>query len=133
MKRRTKKRANQGMTLMEILIVSMLLVVVVLGFLGLMLVNFALNEHSRNVVVALNDASSVIEALRNFSPFTVTGIQSQFADGSAVSGYNNLNAETVVVKYSSSGSESVTANVIVRWSERNRNYQETLTTIITSR
>ena len=132
MKRRTKKRANQGMTLVEILAVSMLLVVVVVGFLGLMLVNFALNEHSRNVVIALNDAASVLETMRSF-PFSVAGIQSQFADGAVVSGYNNLTAETVVVQYSSIGSESVTANVIVRWSERNRNYQETLTTIITKR
>ena len=132
MKRRTKKRANQGMTLVEILAVSMLLVVVVVGFLGLMLVNFALNEHSRNVVIALNDAASVLETMRSF-PFSVTGIQSQFVNDAVVSGYNNLTAETVVVKYSSIGSESVTANVIVRWSERNRNYQETLTTIITKR
>lgn len=132
MKRRTKKRANQGMTLVEILAVSMLLVVVVVGFLGLMLVNFALNEHSRNVVIALNDAASVLETMRSF-PFSVAGIQSQFVNDAVVSGYNNLTAETVVVKYSSIGSESVTANVIVRWSERNRNYQETLTTIITKR
>ena len=132
MKRRTKKRANQGMTLVEILAVSMLLVVVVIGFLGLMLVNFALNEHSRNVVIALNDAASVLETMRSF-PFSVAGIQSQFVNDAVVSGYNNLTAETVVVKYSSIGSESVTANVIVRWSERNRNYQETLTTIITKR
>jgi len=104
----------------------------VVGFLGLMLVNFALNEHSRNVVIALNDAASVLETMRSF-PFSVAGIQSQFVNDAVVSGYNNLTAETVVVKYSSIGSESVTANVIVRWSERNRNYQETLTTIITKR
>ena len=128
MKRRTKKRANQGLTLVEILMVMLLLIVVVVGFLGVFIVSFALGEHSRNVVVALNDASSVMEDMRNI---VFASLPALYPDGVAVAGYANLPSETVVVEYTNIGADAVTANVVVSWTERSRNFQETITTVIT--
>ena len=58
------QRCSAGFTLMEVLLGGMVLAVAISAILGAYIGQVTLNEHARNLSLAINDASRVVEQIR---------------------------------------------------------------------
>ncbi len=127
-------RFKRGFTLVEIMVVLLLLGGIIAGFLSVNGVSLTLLEQLSNSVVAVNDARSVLENMRNIDPFDVANLTSMYPDGGTVAGFSNLNQETIRVDYLSAAADPIQVTVTVTWQGRgNRTFTEQITTLLTAR
>ncbi len=124
---------KSAFTLIEVLIVCLILVIIIVGCMGVFSLSFSLNESSKNTIIALSDASSVLENMRNIDPFSTSSVLASYPDGSTVSGYNNLPSETVRVNYTDTSADPLQTTVTVSWDERQKTRTETLVSLLTAR
>ena len=61
---RTDAATMKGMTLIELVLGALTLVVAIAAILGAYLGQLTLNEHARNISLAVHDANRVIEQIR---------------------------------------------------------------------
>ena len=134
MDKKSARPKSRGLTLIEVLIVCLLMSGVIIGFIGVYNASFALNEQLRSSVKALNDASSVLESMRNIDPFDISAVIALYPDNGLVAGYNNLGQETVRVNYTNVAADPIAVTVTVTWQAGGaRNYSERIVTLLTQR
>ncbi len=63
-KKRWQGRNSKGFTLIEVLLGGMILVVAIVAILGAYIGQLTLNEHARNLALAINDANRIMEQIR---------------------------------------------------------------------
>lgn len=125
---------KKGFTLIEIIIVLLILGGVIAGFLSVNNASFSLLEQISSSVIAVNDARSVIENMRNIDPFNAANLISIYPDGATVAGFSNLVQETIRVNYLNTGVDPILVTVTVSWQGKaNRTFTEQLTTLLTAR
>ncbi len=123
----------KGFTLVEVIVVCLILTVVLVGFLGVFNLSLSLNETSINSVIAVNDACSVLERIKNIDPFDSAVLVAAYPDGGFVAGYNNLPQETVQVNYANLAADPIHVSVTVNWQEKSRLLSESVVTLVTQR
>ncbi len=127
-------RQKRGLTLVEIMVVLLLLGGIIAGFLSVNGAGLALLEQLSNSVVAVNDARSVLESMRNIDPFDIANLTSIYPDGGTVAGFSNLNQETIRVDYLNVAADPIQVTITVTWlGKGNRTFTEQLTTLLTAR
>ncbi|MFH1062200.1 MAG: type II secretion system protein [Candidatus Omnitrophota bacterium] len=127
-------KQKKGFTLVEISVVLLILGGVIAGFLSVNNASFSLLEQISSSVIAVNDARSVIENMRNLNPFNLANLTAIYPDGGIVAGFNNLTQETVRVNYLNTGADPIQVTVTVSWQGKaNRIFSEQLTTLLTAR
>jgi len=125
---------KKGFTLIEVVVVLLILAGVIVGFLSLYTASFSLLEQLNSSVIAINDARSVLENMRNIDPFNVSNLISSYPDAAYVSGFNNLDQETVRVDYLNVAADPIQVTITVNWQGKgNRLFTEQLTTFLTAR
>ena len=125
---------RKGMTLVEVMVVLLLLAGIIAGFLSVNGASLTLLEQLSSSVVAVNDARSVIENMRNIDPFNAANLIFLYPDGGTVAGFNNLNLETIRINYLNIASDPIQVTVTVTWQGKgNRAFTEQLTTLLTAR
>lgn len=124
---------KKGFTLVEVLIVSLFLVTVIVSILYFLNYTLYLNEVSRNSVVALNDACSVVENIKNIDPFSAANLLAVYPDGGVIAGFSNLNSESVQIDYANLAGDPIVATVTVSWQGKDRTRTESISTLITKR
>ncbi len=133
-------RTKAGMTFVDLLIGSSVLVVTLLALMGVFLGQVTMNEHARNLALATNDVNRVMEQVRRqntgagclspsvLPPAGFAAWDAWLADTSAVGGGGkslSLNPgvnELVVV--SSVGTDPLAVTVAVCWRQRGRTIGE---------
>lgn len=126
-------RGKSAFTLIEVLAVCLILIIAVVGTLGVFSVSFSLNQGSKNTIIALSDASSVLESMRNIDPFSIASLLAGYPNGSTLGGYANLSSETVQVNYADTSADPLQATVTVTWHEKTRVRTEKLVALFTGR
>lgn len=127
-------RGKRGLTLVEIMVVLLLLGGMIAGFLSVNGASLTLLEQLSSSVVAVNDARSVIESMRDIDPLTAANLTSLYPNGGTVSGFNNLNQESIQVDYLNLAVDPIQVTVTVNWvGKGNRTFTEQLTTLLTAR
>lgn len=136
MRSKKAKSKNAGFTMLELLIA-----ILILGF-GLLAVLLGntytqqASEKNYERMIAAQDASRVIESLRDAS---VNGnfpanVVAAYPNGVAVGGFNNLTNELISVNYTSTTSDPLDITVTTSWRERGRrNMSFQLKTLMTQR
>jgi prepilin-type N-terminal cleavage/methylation domain-containing protein len=127
-----KKSNNQGFTLVEIMMVCILLAGVIVSFFYMIQVGFALVEKLSTSVIALNDAGSIIENMRNIDPLSVANLTTAYPDGASIAGFAHLNNEAVTVNYEDLSADPIKVYVRVTW-QGSRMFTEELVTLLTKR
>ncbi|MBI4322679.1 MAG: prepilin-type N-terminal cleavage/methylation domain-containing protein [Candidatus Omnitrophica bacterium] len=129
-------RPSSGFTLPELLIGATLLMIGIVAMLGVTVSQFALNEHARNLSWASNDATRVMERIRQQN----SGSSCATPSGAGPAGFaswdawladtgtnggggksvesNQANHELVVV--TTSGTDPLTVTVAICWRHRGR-------------
>ncbi|MCG2712122.1 MAG: prepilin-type N-terminal cleavage/methylation domain-containing protein [Candidatus Omnitrophica bacterium] len=128
------KKNNYGFSFIEILIVCLLLSIVIIGSFYVFHTGFALMEQLRGSVIALSDAESIIENMRNIDSISAANLTAAYPNGAIVSGFNNLANETVKVEYADLSTDPIKVYVIVKWEgQGGRLFTEQLVTLLTKR
>lgn len=110
----------RGVTLIELMVAIAVLSSAIVSLVGAYIVFFSLSETSRTRQIAMADAQSVLERIRNVSPFTNANVQAQFPNGTAVAGFANLTSEQVTIAYPSPTAVPLEVRVQVSWTLRSR-------------
>ena len=102
---------KKGFTLLELAIASGILTVAILGLLSSLQSPFTLNAASKETVIALQDASRVLEEIRvaTFSTIPITN----WTTWAQTNGLTHLVNEAVTV--TTIGADPLTATVQVQW------------------
>ncbi len=124
---------HQGFTLIELIISLAIIVPVLLGAIGLNVYVFRMNETSRRAVVALQDAHTVIERIRNLSETSLAQVTSTYPSGQTVSGFSNLPSEQVTVTYPNASTDPLVITVTASWVDRQGAMNRSLATQVTHR
>lgn len=128
------KKNNCGFSFVEILIVCLLLSTLIIGYFYVFHAGFALMEQLKGSVIALNDAESIIENMRNIDPVNAANLIAVYPNGAIVPGFNNLVNETVKVEYADLSADPIKVYVIVSWEgQGKRLLTEQLVTLLTKR
>ena len=128
------KKNKRGFSFIEILIVCLLLSIVIIGCFYVFHAGFVLMEQLRGSVIALNDAESIIENMRNIDPINASTLTAAYPNGAAVPGFNNLANETVTVEYADLTADPIKIYVVVGWEgQGGRKFTEQLVTLLTKR
>ena len=134
--RPTAGRQPSGLTLVELLLAVVVLVVAGLGVLGAYQASFELAEVGEQSMVALNDLKDMTEQIKG----TAFGaIQANFPNGvangnggnpypSVVGGYS-LTQEQITVAYPNPGTDPLEIIVQISWTNRNRTYNRSISTV----
>ncbi|MFH1092543.1 MAG: prepilin-type N-terminal cleavage/methylation domain-containing protein [Candidatus Omnitrophota bacterium] len=128
------KKNNCGFSFIEIMIVCLLLSTVLIGCFYVFHAGFALIEQLRGSVIALSDAESIIENMRNIYPISSSNLTAVYPNGAIIAGFNNLANETVTVEYEDLNTDPIKVYVIVNWEgQGGRLFTEQLVTLLTKR
>ena len=134
-----RRHRPSGMTLVELLLASIMLVIAGIGILGAILQGQTLLEHASNTMRAVNDAEDLMEHIRT-TPFDQ--VQARFPagtpDGGGVTDYRpivggyTLDGEQIVVTYPSQTTGRMEILVTLNWMNRTRSRSTTLSTVRTA-
>jgi len=110
---------KKGLTLLEVMVVTGILVIAITGLLASFISSYVLNQVNNNKAIAVNDGQYVLEKLKNLNYENITG----YTD----SNFSNLDNETIHVTVSeASNVKTVIANVT--WTERQQQRYFNITT-----
>lgn len=124
---------TRGFTLIELIIALSVIVPVLLGSIGLNVYVFRMTETSRRAMVAVQDAHTVIERIRNVSKTSLVQVVSTYPSGQTVSGFSNLPSEQVTVTYPNASADPLAITVTVNWTDRQGTMTRSLATQVTHR
>ena len=131
-------RSRSGFTLVEILVSMLVFTVAVLAIIGVYVSIAQLNEGSRTLMTAANDARAVLEAIREDSDIGgLTQVKAKWPNAVVIQ-RTALPGETATVCYGNCASPTLGADplpvtVRVDWPERGRTRSVTVDTLVTQR
>lgn len=131
-------KGRLGFTFMEILMSMLVFTISILALIGLYVTVAQLNESSRNLMQAVNDARAVLEAVREDSNSGLNTVMAKnWTSWSATNGLTSLRSEAVAVRWPGwpaiSTSDPLPVTCTVSWEERTRNRSITVDTLVTRR
>ncbi|MCX5693103.1 MAG: prepilin-type N-terminal cleavage/methylation domain-containing protein [Candidatus Omnitrophica bacterium] len=131
---------KSGFTLVELMISTAVMVGVAVPTLMLFLNYLILMDINKNTTIAINDASCILESIRDVDPFmfdniTKPGNYPQGQDLSSRIGPKKLRNEAIYVTYQNPSADPLTITVTVNWQDevRIRNRTLSLATMMTQR
>ncbi|MBU4589878.1 MAG: prepilin-type N-terminal cleavage/methylation domain-containing protein [Candidatus Omnitrophica bacterium] len=131
-------KKNTGFTLLELMIGAAVLILALVGLIAAYIGCFALNEKARNLTVATNDAQCVMEEIRDRNTaFNIT--QEDWSAWAATDppdggGCSTLDNETITVTYpSGTGARPLEIIITVSWTEKGRQRNTQISTLLTER
>ncbi|MBU1932500.1 MAG: type II secretion system GspH family protein [Candidatus Omnitrophica bacterium] len=132
------KKFGTGFTLLELMIGTAVLIIALVGLIAAYIGCFSLNESARNLTIAVNDAQCVTEEIRDINiPLKITSqdwTAWALADSPGGGGCNSLDNETVIVTYpSGTSAEPLEILVTVSWTEKGRQKNTQVVTLLSER
>lgn len=124
----------RGFTLVEVVVTAAIFAVAAVALMAGFLSGLILVESGRTMATAAADARTVFEEMRRQSGsglFAVT--QVNWPAWSLLSGLNQLENETISVRYRNPAADPLEATVTVNWMERNRARSASFTGLVTRR
>lgn len=126
-------KREQGFTLSELLFAICVMIPVLFGIISVTYYTLRAGETSRKVMTALQDAHTVIEQIRRESDQSLNQVVATFPNGLAVSGFNTLTNEQIVVSYADPNADPLAVTVTVNWTDQGRAMTRVLSTQVTNR
>lgn len=128
------RKTKKGLTLIEMMIVSAILVVAVLGLWAVFITSLTCINQAKEMNIAADDLKDVLEKIKNVAFSDITTV---FPDGQAISsdviGGFLLNNEAIVVSYPQGITNPLQIQVTITWTGKDqRNYSKTFSTVRTS-
>ena len=123
----------RGFTLVELIIDTAIILPVLLSAIGLNFYVFRNSETSRQTMIAIQDAHTVIERIRNRSETSLASVTGNYPNNQTVSGFSNLPSEQITVSYVNTSADPLDVSVTASWSNRGRTMSRTLNTQVTKR
>ncbi len=137
--RQQRKRAA-GFTFMEIMVSMMVFAIAMAALAAFYLSTARMNEQSRNLSQAMNDARVVMEMIRDTAqangltgPRGVTVTYPAGRDLAPTFGLRSLRNETVTVSYVNQASNPLTLRIQVQWLDRGWARTYAIDTMVTQR
>jgi len=132
------KNNKKAFTLAELMIATAVMVGVAVPVLWLFLNYLILMDMNKNTTIAINDASCILENIRNVDPFTPSNVTVNYPQGQDLSGRigpKKLRNEAIYVTYQNPGADPLTITVTVNWQDevKIRNRSLSFATIMTQR
>lgn len=131
---------------MELMIGAGILVTAISALLATYITTAALIESSRNTTTALNDATRVMEQIRNNAATSFNSVtQTDWTTWADNNGADTLTDESISVCYytlagtlifcgtGTTANNPIEVRITVSWTERNRSRSEQLVTLVTNR
>ncbi|MDD5464930.1 MAG: prepilin-type N-terminal cleavage/methylation domain-containing protein [Candidatus Omnitrophica bacterium] len=109
------KSRRRGFSLIELMFGVVVLLVTIIAALSSTINSMFLNESSRNIVTAANDAQYVLELIKTQSFGNIPA----YVSGFSPTKFNNLSAETVTFPGPVYTANLDTITVNITWNERN--------------
>ncbi len=130
-----KFKTNKGFTLVEVLITVGILAMVIVGLLQLFVYCSNLAEAAGNTTLAINEAQSKMEEIRNHNFSTIT---TDYASGGTPGNTFALTSlsgtGTITISQVGGSSELLQAQINVAWQNKNsRNFSTALTSLVAKR
>jgi type II secretory pathway pseudopilin PulG len=121
-----------GFTLVEVLLAGVVLIIAVAAILAGYVSQVTLNEHSRNLSLAMNDATRMIEQIRQQNSSCPGGVPSAAVTGGPNTWLASNGGKSVWptqpalehVRITTAGANPLTVRVVVCWRHRNRTLGE---------
>jgi prepilin-type N-terminal cleavage/methylation domain-containing protein len=115
---------NRGFALLEVLVATGILVIVLSGVLVTFVSCILMNEANSNLVIASNDAQSILEHIKQIAASDYDTIDDYIAAFDEEQ-FTNLKDESITFPGSGVGLDIATININVSWRERGelRSYQ----------
>lgn len=117
--RKAGRREERGFTLVEVMI-TMAVSVLFIGFLlGSNILIQKANTISHQKTLALQDATQVLERIRNASENGLfpNNVLAAFPNNGTVAGFSNMTDETVQVRYVSTTANPLDVQITVNWTD----------------
>lgn len=131
---------NRGFTLTEVMMAMMVFAAAAVWLMGFYANTGHLNEQSRNLTQAMNDAKILMETIRDTAQTSgltgAAGVTGVFPTGQNLGPANNLTSlrnERVDATYADPNADPLAVTVQVTWDERGRQRTATLDTLVTRR
>ena len=126
--------AQKGMTLVEVLVATFVIVVAVVALMAGFLSGLLLVESGKNMAVAAADARAVFEEMRRLSASGLPSVAGRnWTTWSRNAGLTGLTNENVTVNFRNPAADPLEATVRVNWTQRDRNRSFTFTGLVTQR
>lgn len=132
--------ARKGFSLMEVMFAMLIFAVASVWLMGFYASTARLNEQSRNLTQAMNDAKILMEAIRDTAQTGgltgaagVTGVFPAGQDLGPANGLTGLRNERVAVTYANPAADPLSVTVQVTWDEFGRQRAAALDTLVTRR
>lgn len=126
-------RQKKGFTLVELMFALAILIPVALIAVNVNSLMAGRVRTARLITIALHDANTVMERIRDTSDLGLSQIVSSYPSGQAVSGFANLPNEAVVVQYPDPNANPLAITVSVEWTDSGRLMRRVLTSYVTTR
>ena len=133
-------KTRRGFTLIEVMVAMMVFVGAVAGFCGFYVTTARLNESSRNLTQALNDARVVMEAMRDTAQSGgltgaagVTGVYPQGTNLAPAFSLASLQNEAIRSTYANAAADPLQVTLQVTWDEWGRPRAASFDTLVTRR
>ena len=131
---------RRGFTLIEVMITMLIFSGTMAAFFGFYMATARLNESSRNLTQALNDARVVLESIRNTAQSGGltggTGVTGVYVQGNNLAtGFSlaSLQNEAIRATYANPNADPLQVSLQVTWDEWRRTRSATLDTFVTRR
>ena len=127
-------RKARGFSLMEVLFAMVIFVALVGGMGRFFLGTGNLNEGSRNLTRAMEDARTVCEAIRNTSMGGLAAVTAvNWAAWATQNGLTTLPNQQVTVTFTNPAANPLPVRVVVSWQDRRHPRTATVETLVTQR
>lgn len=114
-----QRNLKNGFTLLELLVTSSILVVILVGTLLLFINSAFLLESSKNTIIALNHAQTVLEEVRKVSSSSLNNVVSvNWPTWAANNGLNTLKEENIQVSIVNPSADPLDITVTLNWKDR---------------
>jgi len=131
------KRAEWGLTLVEILISILIFAIGMIAVAGIYASVGGLGESGYSLTQVMNDARVVLERMRRTADaYGLNNVTVSYPEGqnlAAMLGMQTLPGETITVDYLNPGQDPLQLKLWVQWSERNRIRSTSIDTSLTQR
>jgi len=124
MRRKIVKLTRRGFSLIELMFGVSILLVITIATLSATINSMLLNESSRNIVTAANDAQYALEQIKTQSYGNIPNYIQNYPSNQ----FSNLPSENITFPNPSYGSSLDTITVRIDWNERNSTRTFSITT-----
>jgi prepilin-type N-terminal cleavage/methylation domain-containing protein len=128
------KEPDKGFTLVEIMMSMLVFAISMIALAGFYISTARLNESSRNLTQAINDARVVSEAIRDTSTAGLAAVTAtNWTNWATANSLTSLSNEAIAVTYGALNADPLQVQIRVNWLERGRAKTTAIDTLVTQR